>query len=396
MLVEVTERAVRALSRYRHSWLCIFDQNDPNLVRVLGTSQDIKERVLEQIPVFPVAGDAMLAEILAAGNVVVVLDAPDDPRTNKAIVAKVQNRTIVNVPLRLGDRITGALGVGTFADEGILAPTEAELDALLIYAMQLASAFERVRAAELRQRHERERHRLQRQLESLQRVELMAVLASGVAHDLNNLLSVILSNLQGIDPTPLGEDAEAITDALEAARRSRDVTRQLLMLGRAQSPHREHLDLNARISSTLQLVKAAIPRGVVVTQERGPLLRVDGDPVQLDQALANLIINARDAVGESGAITVGLDDVSLDESFATSTGWARSGHFARVRVRDTGPGIPPDVVERIYDPLFTTKPQGTGLGLAVVSRVVQQHQGLLRCETAVGAGTTFEVYLPAA
>lgn len=396
MLVEVTERAVRALSRYRHSWLAIFDPLNPGMVRILGTSQDIEERVLEQIPVFPLEGDAMLAEILSAGNVVVVLDAPSDPRTNKAIVAKVQNRTIVNVPLRLGDRVTGALGFGTFGDEGVLAPTEAELDALLIYAMQLAAAFERVRASELRQRHERERHRLQRQLESLQRVELMAVLASGVAHDLNNLLSVILSNLQGIDPAPLGEDAEAITDALEAARRSRDVTRQLLMLGRAQSPHREHLDLNARISSTLQLVKAAIPRGVVVTQERGPLLSVNGDPVQLDQALANLIINARDAVGESGTITVGLDDVSLDEHFASSTGWARSGHFARVRVRDTGPGIPPDVVERIYDPLFTTKPQGTGLGLAVVSRVVQQHQGLLRCETAVGAGTTFEVYLPAA
>ena len=311
-------------------------------------------------------------------------------------MAKVHNRTIINIPMTLGDRTIGALGLGTFGDEGILAPTEGELDGLVIYAMQLAAAVERVRSAEAHQRIERERHSLQRQLESLQRVELMAVLASGVAHDLNNLLAVILSNLTGIDPTPLGDDAEALRDSLDAASRSRDVIRQLLALGRPQAPHREHVDLNARITSTLQLVKAAIPRGVVVTQERGPMMRVDGDPVQLDQALANLIINARDAVGDSGAIIVGLDDVLLDEGFALSTGWAKPGRFARVCVRDTGPGIPPDVIDRIYDPLFTTKPQGTGLGLAVVSRVVQQHQGLLRCKTAVGQGTTFEVYFPAA
>ena len=97
-----------------------------------------------------------------------------------------------------------------------------------------------------------------------------------------------------------------------------------------------------------------------------------------------------------GRKVVRVNDVRLDEGFALSTGWARAGHFARVCVRDSGPGIPPDVIDRIYDPLFTTKPQGTGLGLAVVSRVVQQHQGLIRCKTAVGQGTTFEVYLPAA
>ena len=376
--------------------MALRDPTDTTLVRILGASKDIESLIFEQVPVFPSKGDPMLDEIFSGKGVVVVIDAPLDPRTNKAIVAKVHNRTIINVPMTLGDRVVGALGLGTFGEEGVMTPTEAELDALLIYAMQLAAAVERVRSAEARQRIERERYSLQRQLESLQRVELMAVLASGVAHDLNNLLAVILSNLNGIDPTPLGEDAEAIRDSLDAAARSREVIRQLLALGRPQAPHREHVDLNVHISSTLQLVKAAIPRGVQVTQERGPLMRVEGDPVQLGQALANLIINARDAVGDSGSITVGLDDVRLDEGFALSTGWARAGHFARVCVRDSGPGIPPDVIDPIYDPLFTTTPQGTGLGLAVVSRVVQQHQGLIRCKTAVGQGTTFEVYLPAA
>lgn len=392
----VTERAVRSLSRYQHSWLALFEGDDLGQVRILGASKEIESTVLEQVPTFPAAGDAMLDEIRTAGRVVVVLDAPLDPRTNKAIVAKVHNRTIINVPMRLGERVLGALGIGTFGDEGVLAPTELELDALLIFAMQLAAAVDRVRGEAERQRVERERHRLQRQLEVLQRVELMAVLASGVAHDLNNFLSVILGNLQSLDPEALDADRDALRDALEAAVRSKDVVRQLLLLGKTQAPRREDVDLQARLAATVQLVRAATPRGVVVEQEAGPHLHVPGDPVQLDQAFANLLINARDAVGDFGVITVGLDDVRLDEHFVATSGWARPGHFARVRVRDTGPGIPPELMERIYDPLFTTKPQGTGLGLAVVTRVVQQHRGLLHCRTAVGQGTTFEVYLPAA
>lgn len=394
-LMQVTELAVQAVSRYRSCWLAILE-DDLTQVRILGASAGIEALVLEKAPVFPVGQDAMLKEIVEGRRVCVVVDARTDPRTDKAMVERLQNRTIINVPVVLGDRLIGALGIGTYAEEGPLPPTEAETDALVVFAVQLGAAFERVRHAEERQRVEQERNRVDRRLEVLQRVELMGVLASGVAHDLNNLLSVILANLGNLEQVPPGDDGDAVRDSLQAAERAREVVRQLLTLGRVQAPRREPVDLQAHLGSTVQLVRSSLPRGVVLTREAGPTVTVEGDPVQLDQAFANLVINARDAVGDRGAITVGVEEVQLDARFAERERWARAGRFARVRVKDTGPGIRPELLERIYDPLFSTKPQGTGLGLAVVSRVVQEHRGLLRCDSALGQGTTFEVYLPSA
>lgn len=393
-LIDVTLEAVRSVTRYRTAWLAVLEPEEPGYLRVLRVDGPVREVVLETAPRIPIAGDEMLAAVLAGDRPVVVLDAPLDPRTNKVVVAALQNRTIVNIPISTGTNVLGALGVGTFGAEGVLAPTDDELQALVILGTQLAGALVRLRLLDRQRQDAANRAALERELESLQRVELMGVLAAGVAHDLNTYLTVVLANLDGLDTAPLGDDAEAVSDALLATRRAAGVVKQLLSLGRAQSRREEHVDLNARVESTLQLVRSSIPSEVTLVHQVGAAPVVEGDPVQIEQALANLLINARDAVGRSGRISVQVAERELTEEFVATHGWARPGRFGLVQVHDTGRGIDPEVLPRIFDPLFSTKHAGTGLGLAVVSRVVQQHDGLIHCESSREGGTTFELFLP--
>lgn len=388
----VAAEAVHALTRYRHSWLALLEVDDPKYARIIEVSSTLSDVILEHCPRVPVDGDPMMRELLEKSRVIVVDDARLDPRTNKAIVEQLGNRTLINVPMSIADTVLGSLGLGTFGDEGVMPPTEDELDALLVFSVQLAAAFERVRSTEKARQVEQERATLERRLESLQRVELMGVMASGVAHDLRNILTVLRSS---VDLLSEGPDPEVAADAREALDRAADVCGQLLALGRTARKPVQEVDLDARLEATLRLVRPAMPSGVTVKYERRPHPAVTGDPVQLDQAFANLILNARDAVGERGTIHVVTDAVTFDEAGVARSRWARPGHYARVAVQDDGCGIPPDLLEHIFEPLVTTKQQGTGLGLAVVSTVMKQHHGLVHCESKPGQ-TRFELYLPAA
>ncbi|MBM4781817.1 MAG: GAF domain-containing protein [Archangiaceae bacterium] len=394
-LMRTTGEAVQAMTRYHSAWIAWFDPDRVDEVRVLAASGAVEATVWETSPVVPRGTDAMVEEIAAGGRVIVVEDARTDPRTNKEMVARFGNRTIVNVPIILRGSVRGMLGTGSFGDEGVVVPTPQELESLAIFASQLAPAFDRVHALAAQAKAEAAQLTLHRHLESLQRVELMGVLAAGVAHDLNNLLSVAMSSLASIDRRPLGDDAEALADATTALERMGDISKQLLLLGRERAgPHRP-LDLNDKVASTLALVRPSIPRSISVVHARGATPMVEGDPVQLEQAVANLVINARDAVGKQGRIELSVDEQLLDEVSAGRMSGGRPGRFARLRVSDDGPGIPAELQRRVFDPLFTTKPLGTGLGLAVVSRVVEQHKGFVSVHSVPGHGATFELYLPA-
>lgn len=393
-LMRTTGDAVKAMTRYHSAWIAWFDPDRPDELRVLASSGTVEATIWETSPVVPRGADAMIEEIAAGGQVVIVEDARTDPRTNKEMVARFGNRTIVNVPVVLGGSVRGMLGTGSFHDEGVVVPTPREIESLAIFASQLAPAFDRVHALAAQAKAEAAQQQLHRHLESLQRVELMGVLAAGVAHHLNNLLSVALSSLASIDRRQLGDDAEAMADASTALERMGDISKQLLLLGRERSgPHRP-IDLDDKVASTLALVRPSIPRSISVVHSRGAALMVEGDPVQLEQAVANLVINARDAIGKKGRIELSVDEQLLDEVAARSVSGGRPGRFARVRVSDDGPGIPAELQRRVFDPLFTTKPLGTGLGLAVVSRVVEQHRGFVSVHSQPGHGATFELYLP--
>lgn len=395
-LVMVTHEAVVTGTRYRHLWLALIRPEDPENIAVVQVAGEVEELILERCPTVPIAGDAMVAEILANRAPAVVVDGQTDPRTNKAIVAALGNRTIVNVPMLLGAELLGMLGVGTFGDEGPMAPTPDELEYLVVVATQLASAYARWRLIEAQRAEDLRRAALERQLERLQRVEMMGILTAGVAHDLNNYLMVIRVALDGLrsgDPSTVAVDLDAAEGATEW---SIAVVQQLLALGRAPRGTPTAFELSDRLREALQVLRPAIPASIEVVERLDQPARVVADPVQVEQALANLVLNARDAIPSVGRIEVEVDTVTLGPDDTRAYPAARPGDFARMSIRDSGVGIAADRMDRIFEPLYTTKARGTGLGLAVVARVAEQHHGFVACESTVGRGSTFRLLLPLA
>jgi signal transduction histidine kinase len=394
-LLRTTHDAIRSVTRYRNSWISLFD--DEHHVRVLRAG-DAAQKNVSHYPLLPRAGDALLAELSRAHDPVVVIDARLDPRPNPDVVKALDNRTIVQVPMHSGEGLLGALGVGTYGDEGVLIPSDSELEHLELFAAQLGNALERIQLLEAHARDVDERHALERHLEGLQRGELLGLLASGVAHELNNNLAIVASNLRSLNRSTLClDDREALKDSLDAADKAIEVVSGLRTLGRLHPSRCDEIDLNARVEAALKLVRASVPKGIRVEHQPGSAPYVAGDPEQLEHALASLLIHARDSLGDRGVIRVCVDEQHLDEGFCATNRWARPGRFARITVQDTGPGLPAEFVERISDPQFLESVgPSVNVGLVVVARVVQHHAGLISCDSAPGDGTQFHVYLPAA
>ena len=249
-----------------------------------------------------------------------------------------------------------------------------------------------------RRRGEEERQALDAQLRQAQKMESVGRLAGGVAHDFNNALGVVLCRaelaLKGLEPgDPLGRNLEAIR---EAALRSAHLTRQLLAFARKQAIEPRVLDLNEAAAGTLKMLRHLIGENINISWTPGVGLQpVKMDPVQVDQILANLLVNARDAIAGVGQIRVETRNVVLNQPRASRWGCV-PGDYLLLSVADNGCGMEKDVLPQVFEPFFTTKPvgQGTGLGLATVYGIVKQNAGYIEVASAPGEGTTFELYLP--
>ena len=243
-----------------------------------------------------------------------------------------------------------------------------------------------------------ERKRLEEGLRQAQKMEAVGQLAGGVAHDFNNLLTAILGNVSLLlQNAPDSPDRELLRDTERAASRAADLTGQLLGFSRKTLLRLEPCNLNTSIDEIVGILRRTIdPRITVEVQKTPALAPVLADPGQMNQVLMNLCLNARDAMPEGGQLVLETANVEIDSSHVRRHVDARAGLFVRLRVRDTGHGIPPDIRPRIFDPFFTTKGpgKGTGLGLAMVFGIVQQHQGWVECQSELGHGTDFEIYLP--
>jgi len=245
-----------------------------------------------------------------------------------------------------------------------------------------------------------ERKRLEAQLLQAQRLESVGRLAGGVAHDFNNMLSVILGyaelrlSMMGAADSGRGD----IEEIVNAARRSADLTRQLLVFAGRQTLVPRVLDLNHCVSSTLRMLERLIGEDIALEWKPDEgLWSVRLDPSQVDQLLANLVVNARDAMPGGGRITLETANEVLDaKSFASHHPGFTPGEYVRLAVTDTGVGMPPELLRRVFEPFFTTKPagQGTGLGLATVYGIVTQHGGLLDVDSKPGVGTRFVIWFP--
>ncbi len=233
-----------------------------------------------------------------------------------------------------------------------------------------------------------------------QKMEAVGRLAGGVAHDFNNILGVILgySEFALRNDTCSSELQEHLEYMRKAALRGADLTRQLLAFARKQTVQPRKLDLNENVGAMLKLLGRLA--GERITMHWHPLSRplpIEMDPSQLDQLLANLIVNARDAMAGSGTITIGTAFDFVDYERGVLLGKDRkAGSFAVLSVADTGCGMDADTLNHIFEPFFTTKPegQGTGLGLATVHGIVHQNGGFVTAESDPGHGTTFRIYLP--
>ncbi|MBI5690167.1 MAG: PAS domain S-box protein [Verrucomicrobia bacterium] len=240
-----------------------------------------------------------------------------------------------------------------------------------------------------------ERKELERQLMHSQRLEAVGTLASGVAHDLNNILTPIVMAsgvLTGRLTDPRDRELMQMLDS--GGRRGAAIVKQLLAFSRSQAQDRVPVDLWQLVRETLQILRSALPPKVIVVGPAPGRGAVHADSTQLHQVLMNLCVNARDAMPNGGTLTVGLTREQLPPGAPDEFGSAPGGPYLVLSVVDTGCGIPPEIRERIFDPFFTTKPGGTGLGLATVHGIVKSHRGFVQVESAVGGGTAFRVYLP--
>jgi two-component system cell cycle sensor histidine kinase/response regulator CckA len=244
-----------------------------------------------------------------------------------------------------------------------------------------------------------ERRRTAEHLRQTQKMEAIGQLAGGVAHDFNNILAAMMMQLEmAAAPEHLPEDTQTgLAEARASAERAAALTKQLLLFGRREVVSTSRLDLNDRLWSTSNMLRRLLGDRVRIDlQLDAKPLPVSADPNLIDQLLVNLAVNARDAMASGGDLVVETGILTVTEAGLAASPDAVPGHYARLTVRDSGSGIPEEDLPHIFEPFFTTKPtgQGTGLGLSTVMGITKQHGGWIEVTSAVGAGSSFDIYIP--
>ena len=244
-----------------------------------------------------------------------------------------------------------------------------------------------------------EQKKIEEQFLRAQRLESIGTLASGVAHDLNNILAPILMGAAVLRRTEMAQEDEAILSTIETcAQRGADIVKQVLTFARGAEGARLLLQPVHLIEDMAKIAQGTFPKTIRVrTDYLQPLWPIEGDPTQLHQVLMNLSVNARDAMPTGGELTISVKNFPVDEHYASMTPGAKAGPHVLFEVKDTGMGIPHEVIDKVFDPFFTTKEvgRGTGLGLSTVIGIVKSHGGFMSVYSEVGRGTNFKVYLPA-
>lgn len=240
---------------------------------------------------------------------------------------------------------------------------------------------------------------MEEQYRQAQKMESIGRLAGGVAHDFNNMLGVILCHAEmAMESFKLpGSIADNLKEIVKAAHRSAGLTRQLLAFARKQTVHPETVALNQSIVSMLKMLRRLIGEDIKLVWEPGDdLWSIKIDPAQIDQILANLSVNSRDAIDGVGRITIATRNVRFDEAYCDTHPGHLPGEFVLISISDNGCGMSKDVLEHVFEPFFTTKEEGkgTGLGLATVYGIVKQNSGFLNVISHPGQGTTINIFLP--
>jgi two-component system, cell cycle sensor histidine kinase and response regulator CckA len=240
--------------------------------------------------------------------------------------------------------------------------------------------------------------KLETQLLQAQKMESVGRLAGGVAHDFNNNLAVIQGYTQILleDMNPGDSHHESLAQILDAAKRSASLTHQLLAFARKQTISPKRLDLNDTVEGMLKMLRRLIGENIELLWRPGNLWNIKMDPAQVDQILANLCVNAKDAIDGIGKLTIETRNVDLDSSYCSKHAGFEPGQYAMLAVSDDGSGMDKATLQEIFEPFFTTKEvgKGTGLGLSTIYGIVKQNDAFINVYSEPGKGTTFKIYIP--
>ena len=343
---------------------------------------------LQNLPLRALGFERWIAELSAGRAVTGVVR--DLPAAERPILLAQGIRAAAAVPIVVDDHWWGFIGFDHCDRE--VSWTDAQIEALRVAARVVGAAVERRQADATRQH-------LETELRQAQKLESVGRLAGGVAHDFNNMLGVILGSVElAQEKLAAGTDIAAeLAQIRKAAAHSAELTRQLLGFARRQPVVPRVLDLNDVVSDALKMLGRLIGEAIRLTWLPGAgLWQVRMDPTQLGQVLANLCVNARDAMAGAGHIRIATENVTCDAAFCSARPGLHVGAYVRLEVTDDGCGMDAVTVERIFEPFFTTKGAGvgTGLGLSMVYGAIKQNGGYIEVVSEVGRGTSFLIYLP--
>lgn len=284
--------------------------------------------------------------------------------------------------------------------DGTPLPTIVSPQSILNSQGQLKGCFSVITDITERKNAEEEKRNMEQHLQQAQKMESIGTLAGGISHDFNNSLQAIIGYTQILimDKDEDNPDYTKLASIEKAAQRASELTQQLLAFSRKVESKMKPVDLNKEVRDVKNLLERTIPKMIKLELELEKNLQIiNADPSQIEQIMMNLAVNARDAMGEEGKIIIRTENVVLSEIDCKNLPGLVPGNYIILSMTDNGKGMSPEESERIFEPFFTTKAQGkgTGLGLSMVYGLVTKHNGHVACQTKLGVGTTFKIYLPA-